>query len=100
MKVFLVCNAGMSTSMLMKKMEKHAAEHGIDDFSIAASSVNDLREAASADVVLLGPQISYQEKVVRKKLGDDKPIGVIPMTDYGRGNLDNIFGLINQLLGA
>lgn len=35
MKVLLVCAGGMSTSILMKKMEKYAAEKGIE-FEIAA----------------------------------------------------------------
>ena len=39
MKVLLVCAMGMSTSILMKKLEKYAAEQGID-FIIAAQSVN------------------------------------------------------------
>ncbi len=98
MKVLLVCAGGMSTSMLMKKMEKYAAEKGIADFSIDATGVGDLKKAADAEIILLGPQISYQEKNVRKKVGDDKPLAVIPMADYGRGNCDNIFKLINETL--
>ena len=34
MKVLLVCAGGMSTSVLMKKIEAYAAEHGIEPFEI------------------------------------------------------------------
>ena len=40
MKVLLVCAAGMSTSMLMKKMEAYAKDNGID-LEIAARSFSD-----------------------------------------------------------
>lgn len=99
MKVLLACAGGMSTSMLMKKMEKYAAEKGIADFSIDATGVGDLKKAADSDIVLLGPQVSYQQKMVQKKIGD-KPLAVIPMADYGRGNCENIFKLIDETLNA
>ena len=98
MKVLLVCAGGMSTSILMKKLEKHAAAQGID-FDIAAVGVGAYREVSDDyDCILLGPQISYQKDKVAQ--GSGKPTAVIPPTDYGRANCANIFKLIDSLLGA
>ncbi len=97
MKVLLVCAAGMSTSMLMKKMSKYAEEQGFE-LEIAARSVNEVKNADDWDVVLLGPQVSYQKDNVRAKIGPDKPLDVIPMLEYGRQNCPAIFKRINDML--
>lgn len=99
MKVLLVCAAGMSTSMLMKKMESYATENGID-LQVAARSFSELKDpkADGYDCILVGPQISYQkDKVVKKANG--LPVEVIPMKDYGRQNCPAIFELIDSLIG-
>ncbi len=98
MKVLLVCAAGMSTSMLMKKMEAYAKDNGID-LEIAARSFSELKDPADDgyDCILIGPQISYQkDKVVAKAQG--LPVDVIPMKDYGRQNCPAIFEQIDKLL--
>ena len=97
MKVLLVCAAGMSTSILMKKLEKYAAGQGID-FSISATGFNNAAaECAGVDCVLLGPQISYRKDAVRKAV-EPIPVGVIAPADYGIGNCAHIFDLINSLI--
>lgn len=98
MKVLLVCAAGMSTSMLMKKMEAYAKDNGID-LEIAARSFSELKNPADDgyDCILVGPQISYQkDKVVAKAQG--LPVDVIPMKDYGRQNCPAIFEQIDKIL--
>ncbi|MDM8245863.1 PTS sugar transporter subunit IIB [Collinsella tanakaei] len=98
MKVLLVCAAGMSTSMLMKKMEAYAKDNGID-LEIAARSFSELKDPADDgyDCILIGPQISYQkDKVVAKAQG--LPVDVIPMKDYGRQNCPAIFEQIDKIL--
>lgn len=98
MKVLLVCAAGMSTSILMKKLEKHAAEQDIE-FEIAATSVGNYQEVcANYDCILMGPQVSYQKDNVAANAGI--PVAVIPPTDYGMGNCANIFKLIDSLISA
>ena len=64
MRVLLVCAGGMSTSMLMKKMSKYAAEHGID-LEIAARGANEVKNGDGWDVVLLGPQIGFQADKIK-----------------------------------
>jgi len=98
MKVLLVCAAGMSTSMLMKKMEAYAKDNAID-LEIAARSFSELKNPADDgyDCILIGPQISYQkDKVVAKAQG--LPVDVIPMKDYGRQNCPAIFEQIDKIL--
>ena len=98
MKVLLVCAGGMSTSILMKKLEKHATAQGIE-FAIAATGMSTYQEVCDDyDCILLGPQISYQKDRIAQ--GSGKPTAVIPPTDYGRANCVNIFKLIDSLLGA
>lgn len=97
MKVRLVCAAGMSTSMLVKKLKDYAEQNGID-LDIDARPVGELKDGAGLDAVLLGPQVSYQLDNVKKKVGD-VPVGIIPMIDYGRQNCPNIFKLLSELTG-
>ena len=88
MKVLLVCAMGMSTSILMKKLEKYAAEQGIN-FSIAAQSVNTYKTVCHEyDCILMGPQISYQKDNIAAASGIQ--VAVIPPTDYGTGNFNNV----------
>ncbi|AEB07545.1 phosphotransferase system lactose/cellobiose-specific IIB subunit [Coriobacterium glomerans PW2] len=97
MKLLLVCAGGMSTSMLMKKLVAYADEHGIE-FSVDATGSSGLKNANDFDVVLLGPQIAYQQEAIKKRIGE-VPIGVIPMRDYGMARCENIFAQIDDLVG-
>lgn len=81
MKVLLVCAAGMSTSLLVSNMQKFADE---GDF-VKAEPIGELEAVIdNYDVILLGPQIRFKEKDV-KKLAEPKgiPSGVIDMRAYG-----------------
>ena len=98
MKVLLVCNAGMSTSMLMKKMQKYAEEQNIP-LEIAARSVPEVKADVDVDVIMLGPQVSFQKDAVEKKVAGRVPVGVMQMKDYGRQNCPAIFAQIDELLG-
>ncbi|CAH0346471.1 PTS sugar transporter subunit IIB [Bacillus sp. CECT 9360] len=84
MNILLVCSAGMSTSLLVQKMEKSASEKDID-VRIWAVSVDEARtNLEEADVLLLGPQVRYklsQFKVLAEEKGI--PIDVINPLDYG-----------------
>ena len=96
MKVLLVCAGGMSTSILMKKLEKHAADKGID-FEIAAVGLSAYKDVcANYDCILMGPQVGYQKDAVAQ--GSGLPVEVIPPQDYGLGNCENIFKLVDKCL--
>jgi len=52
--IMLICNAGMSTSLLVTKMEKSAKEKGIEAniFAGAATEVSNNLEQEEVDIIL------------------------------------------------
>ena len=90
-KILLCCAAGMSTSMLVQRMEKYAAQNAIN-VEINAIAFDDFNEQLpNYDCVLLGPQIKYklaEFKVLADEL--NKPIAVINIMDYGMMNGEKI----------
>ncbi len=88
-KIVLCCNAGMSTSMLVEKMRKAAKEQGIA-CEITAYPISEAEEKAKdADVILLGPQVRYELKKI-KKLFPHKPVEAIAPADYGMLRGENV----------
>lgn len=90
-KILLCCAAGMSTSMVVQRMEKAAREKNIA-VEINAVGLDEFSEQIDGyDCCLLGPQIKY-------KLADftplavelNKPIAVINPMDYGMMNGEKI----------
>ncbi|EGQ8009911.1 PTS sugar transporter subunit IIB [Vibrio parahaemolyticus] len=83
-KILLCCSAGMSTSMLVKKMEQAAEIKGIE-CKIDAMSVNAFEEAIKEyDVCLLGPQVRFQLEELRKTAQEyGKNIDAISPQAYG-----------------
>ncbi|SFT42957.1 PTS system, cellobiose-specific IIB component [Selenomonas sp. GACV-9] len=101
MNIYLVCNAGMSTSILVKKMQEAAKEKGLADADIEAFSVEVLdRRVDTADVVLLGPQIRHMIGDVKKVVDGKCPVDVIDMRDYGMIRGDKVLDKALKLLGA
>ena len=87
--ILLVCSAGMSTSLLVTKMEAAAKEKG-DDVKIFALPFSDApRVLEEVDCILLGPQVRFQKAQIEKLIADggyDLPCAVIDMKDYGMMN--------------
>ncbi len=82
MKIVLVCGAGMSTSILVQKMVKEAANRE-GDFNIYAVSLSGTKgELEDADIVLLGPQVSFKKNELATKFAP-VPVEVINSIDYG-----------------
>lgn len=100
-KIMLACSAGMSTSLLVTKMEVAAKEAGIEAKIWAISEANIDKEIQNCDVLLLGPQVRF---MLNKAVGIAKPYGVpvevINMMHYGTCNgkavLDRAIELINS----
>ena len=81
----IVCATRMSTSLLVNRM-KEAAETKEIEFQIEAHPVGQIEKyGEAADVILLGPQVRYELKNV-KKMFLDKPVEIINMQDYGTMN--------------
>lgn len=90
-KILLVCSAGLSTKVLVTKMEKAARQLGLKVKIWAVSSDIMDSNMANADVVLLGPQIRFQlpQMQERGKIYGI-PVEVIPSVDYGLGNGEKV----------
>jgi PTS system cellobiose-specific IIB component len=96
-KLMLMCNAGMSTSVLAKKMQKSAALQGIEIDIWAISETDFEKNWRNADAILLGPQVSYMKDKVEQAVGAI-PVDVIAIVDYGRMNGEKVLAQGLQLL--
>lgn len=91
--IMLVCSAGMSTSLLVTKMQKAAEERGIDAdiFAVAASDADNNLAEKNVDVLLLGPQVRFMKSQFEQKLAPTGiPLDVINMADYGLMNGEKV----------
>lgn len=95
--IMLCCNAGMSTSLLVQKMQKNAKERGLDVDIIAYPANEAMDHIADAGCVLLGPQVSYLKSEFEKSVS--VPVAVIPMMDYGRMNAPKIVDDALKMMG-
>lgn len=99
MVIRLFCAAGMSTSVLVRKMEEAAVQKG-KDVDIKAFPFTDMeREIEGIDVALLGPQVGFQLNRA-KEICEPKgvPVDVIPMQDYGMCNGMNVLKFAYKLV--
>lgn len=101
MRIMLACSAGMSTSLLVTKMEAAAKENGIDAKIWAISEANIDKEVENCDVILLGPQVRFVlARATEIAKPHNVPVEVINMMHYGMCNgkavLDRAIELINS----
>ncbi|KGR81490.1 PTS cellobiose transporter subunit IIB [Lysinibacillus odysseyi 34hs-1 = NBRC 100172] len=100
--IVLVCVAGMSTSLLVTKMQKAAQEQNIeaDIYAIAESEVDKVVTSKKVDVLLLGPQVRYLKGTYEAKYRHlNIPVETINMTDYGMMKGENVLKQALQLIG-
>lgn len=88
----------MSTSLVVQKMQKIAAEQGYECEIVAVPYSATNPKIAEADVILLGPQVRFQLKDCKERYAD-KPSGVIDMMAYGMCKGDAILQQAKDLLG-
>ncbi|WP_125702428.1 PTS sugar transporter subunit IIB [Lacticaseibacillus daqingensis] len=88
--IMLVCSAGMSTSLLVSKMQKAAAADGVDAeiFATASSDADHMLAEKHPDILMLGPQVRYMLSQFQKKV--EIPVEVINMQDYGMMNGEKV----------
>lgn len=85
MKIVLVCSAGMSTSMLVKRMEDAAKLEGlnVDILAVAESEVTKIN---NIDILMLGPQVRYLKSKFKSLEDSGIPVTVIDTVKYGTMN--------------
>ncbi|WP_421171707.1 PTS sugar transporter subunit IIB [Aeromonas sp. 601115] len=83
-KILLVCDMGMSTSLVVKKMQDVAARRQLE-VDIQAKGMQEFKEAIqSFDCALLGPQISYKLAACKEQADQyGKKVESINMMHYG-----------------
>lgn len=102
-KIMLVCSAGMSTSLLVTKMEQSAEKLG-DEVEIFALPMSDgMSRIPTVDCVLLGPQVRFNLGKIKEeadKVNPGLPVEVIDMKDYGMMNGEKVYAHAKKLMGA
>ena len=86
-KILLLCSAGMSTSIVVKKMKEAASEKGIS-VEIEAEGLEKFQENIQRyDVFLLGPQVRFKrDDFNNEAIKVGKRVEVINQLDYGMMN--------------
>lgn len=91
MNIMLVCSAGMSTSMLVTKMEEAAKAQGVEAKIWAIPEAQLDAEVDNSDVILLGPQVRFlKSKVEGVASPKGIPVEVIDMMHYGMMNGEEV----------
>lgn len=98
-KIMLCCSAGMSTSLLVKKMLLSAKERGIEADIKAFGAAEFNEQVAHYEVVLLGPQVKYMQQDLQQ-VADNYGIKVEPidMMDYGMQRGDKVLDFALDLI--
>ena len=96
MNIMLVCNAGMSTGMLAKKMEKSSEGKCIVKAYGIAEYMDHLE---NVDIILVGPQIRFQSDEIRENAGAIPVLDIAPM-HYGCMNAEAILKTVYNKLGG
>ncbi len=90
-RIMLACAAGMSTSLLVTKMQTAAKEEGVEAEIWAVPEADVEKNVGKFDVCLLGPQVRFKLKAIQKIADGKWPVDVIEMTAYGTMNGKKVF---------
>jgi cellobiose PTS system EIIB component len=99
-RILLACSAGMSTSLLVTKMEQHVASINEKAKIWAVGQDQARKDMANADVVLIGPQMSFLKGELQKEA--DKygiKVDVIDMMAYGLADGKKAYEQAVKLMG-
>lgn len=97
--ILLVCSAGMSTSLLVTKMEKAAQEKQLEITILAVAEAEASHHYDQANIVLLGPQVRFLKSKIEKQLaGKNIPVQVIDSIDYGTMNGEAVLTKALQIM--
>jgi len=82
--IILMCNEGMSTSIMAKKMSQFAQSAGYP-FTIYAINVGRLQEEyEKADLILLGPQLGYMRQSLCEEINNRCPVQILEAGYFSR----------------
>lgn len=97
-KVLVICEAGITTSLLVAKLEDQAQESKIEVEIHSKSTLEgiDTVKGEKVDVILLGPQIHHEEEAYAEV--SDAVIKKISVLDYNNMNAYSVFDQIKEAL--
>ena len=100
-RILLACCGGMSSSLLVNKINIAAEKRGIECkvFAIAESLIPE--RINEADIVLIGPQVRFMLSKIKQVCDEHNVVvDVIPMEVYGKMDgekaLDYALNLLNK----
>lgn len=96
MKILLCCNAGMSSSILVKKIKDTAEKRGMDLTIKAVASSAVKEEVGKWDVCLVGPQLKFAVDNLKKQL--DIPVASVEPRIYAMADGDKALDFAIGLL--
>lgn len=82
-KILLVCSAGMSTSILVKKMEEEVEKRGLE-FDIQAIPEAEVKNQSNFEIIMLGPQVRFLKSKFDHLEKEGIPVVIIDSLKYGR----------------
>ena len=96
MKILISCNAGMSSSILVRNIRNYAESIGQEIEVKASPSSGIIDEVGKWDVCLVAPQLVYAVDRIKKQL--NIPVVSIPPVIYAAGNGEEAYKLaLSQL---
>ena len=96
--IVLVCNMGMSTSLMVNKIRAAAKADGYACEINAYALQKAAKEIEAADIILVGPQLSFELPKLKSRF-PEKIIMAINMQDYGRMDGAKVLATVKQTLG-
>lgn len=94
-RVMLVCNGGMSTSIMAKQI-RDASE---DRYDVVAYPEGVFQAHLDDDikVILIAPQIRFMKDEIQKAAGPDRVVEVIDMQTYGLMKGKRVLKMIDKI---
>lgn len=94
-KVMLVCNGGMSTSIMAKQIRD--ASEGRYDVVAYPETVYPAHLTDDIKVILIAPQIRFMLEDIRKVAGPDRVVDTIDTQTYGLMNGKKVLKMIDRI---
>ncbi|MBQ9824196.1 MAG: PTS sugar transporter subunit IIB [Solobacterium sp.] len=99
-KILLLCGAGISTGILVDKLEEARDELGKDDYEFEATTIEQAdRYVPEADVVLIAPQIQFQLKSLQRRYPEAR-FSVMDMHMFGMVDGEAIIELAERTING
>lgn len=99
LKIIILCAAGMSSSLIVKSINKSAEKRGISiDISCHPSMTYKELDYSIVDMILVAPQVRGQISEIQQFVSNKIPVKQIGMREYGLIKGDEIFDQVLKTL--